>query len=562
MPDFLTGLRTRTLAMVVAAVVALVYLPSVRYGFVGLDDPDYVLENPHVLSGLSWDNAVWAVRDFETGGNWHPLAWVSLQADACVAALSGEPVPETRLARVMHAHNVAVHVVNATLLFILIALVSGNRFAALFFALAWAIHPLRLEAVCWVTERKEVLCVMFMLMTLLAYARGGGTRWRWTGELPSLAFFTLAVLSKPLAVTLPCVLLAWEWVVRRKTFLRSLLVTLPYFALSAALVPVTLAAFAQPLEVGRMFTPVQRLAMTLSAPVVYLRQTFWPSGLASFYPSDAPFRPVETALGAVLVVAIVWVSVRWLRRRERWAGACAVGVAWCYVGLLPMLGIVKVGDQAHSDRYTYWVGCGVAALAAWAVARVAETSAFRRWWSEARGGHLAYAGVAVLAVLVLLTSRRMPVWSCRMAHYADSVYKYWNESAVRAYARELRKTGKGGSAEAERVLRHALVVHDVVELRTELAHLIVCERGLTPFWKGGNDPAFAEARSDARLAIQANPREGRAWEVLGIADLREGEWVSAKENLLRAAELMREADAPREHQESVRRLLAICDGHL
>ena len=124
---------------------------------------------------------------------------------------------------------------------------------------------------------------------------------------------------------------------------------------------------------------------------------------------------------------------------------------------------------------------------------------------------------------------------------------------------ELRKTGKEGSVEAERVLRHALAVHDVVELRTELAHLIVCERELTPFWKGGNDPAFAEARADARLAIQTKPREGRAWEVLGIADLREGEWASAKENLLRAAELMREENAPREHQESVRRLLAICD---
>ena len=578
MLEFLSRCSTRMLFAMAAAVVFLTYLPSGHYGFVGLDDPEYILENDHVRTGLSASNVWWAVTSCGYASNWHPLAWMSLQADVEIAArtglekrpgpvvLTGIPDELPGLARTMHLHNVAVHVLNAILLMVLILRLTGNRFAAVVFALLWAIHPLRTEVVCWVTERKELSCVFFMLLSLLCWTGGRKPSNSQTLKLSNsqtlnLLFFSLALLAKPLAVTLPCLLFAWDWVARKRPFSRCLVRTLPFFALSLGVGVLTLLSQDEAMGVGARFTVVERLIMTVNAPIIYLRQTVWPAGLTSFYTTRPPLHLPETILGLALLGFMAWVTVRWIRRREGWAGACVLGVVWCYIGLLPMLGIVKVGDQSHSDRYTYWVGCGAATLAAWAVTRAMQTDVFRRRWRPAWWRQVAWGVAGVLAIAVLLTSLRMPVWRNRIVHYRDGALKNWVEAPVCCYTRELRKRGAEGTAEAERILREAIMHNDVAELRAELAHLVACSARPTPMWRPdeGIDPAFVEAKLDAESAIRANPEENRAYEALGIVYLRNGRWEKAKENLLRAREIMVKVRAAASDIANVDMLLELCE---
>ena len=559
--EFLKRCQTWKLFAAAACLVALVYLPTAKYDFIGLDDPEYILENDRVLTGLTLSNAAWAVTSCGFAANWHPLAWISLQADASLAhRLYGKP-DNLQLSRVMHTHGVALHVLAACLLMLLIWRVTGNRYAALFFVLLWAIHPLRTEVVCWVTERKELSCVVLMLGALNCWiSRGGTAVWRVVSYGGALALFALALTAKPLAVTLPCLLLAWDWVACRRTFVASLLRTLPFFALSAVAGVLTILAQSEPMTIGRRFTAVERIVMTLNAPIIYLRQTIWPAGLASYYPIPPPLHLPEMVLGVALLLVMIWVCVRWLRKRERWAGALAIGVAWSYIGLLPMLGIVKVGDQSHSDRYTYWVGCGIAALAAWFVAYAADSGVFRRLWQRHWWNRLCWGAAGVLALAVLLTAFRVPVWRNRLTHYGDSAHKYYVSAAVVCYSRALRKQGREGTAAAERFLREAIMHNDNSRIRAEYACVRACSAEPTPLWKSGSgrDPAFTESYMDAKSALAADPKEFRAYLTLGIIDLRSGLWESAESNLRKAREIMLQVNAEREDVESADMFLDLC----
>ena len=228
----------------VFAAVLLTYLPSVRYEFVSYDDYEYVYQNPNVLGGLSRENLAWAVKSCGYANNWHPLTWVSLQADASLLpgklSVSPSGIPDKSfapLSSVMHAHNVVLHAANATLLFLLVVLMmrrlDSETNAALpviaLFALLWALHPLRTEVVCWVSERKELLSVFFMLLTMIAYLKGGEKGRMRTGEYVfSLFAFAFALLAKPVAVTLPAVLFAWDCAMAKKGLGRSLPSSFPF----------------------------------------------------------------------------------------------------------------------------------------------------------------------------------------------------------------------------------------------------------------------------------------------------------------------------------------------
>lgn len=554
---FLKDCRTSTLFALAAAAVIAVYAPSSRYEFVGLDDPDYVTSNEHVLTGLTLPNLAWAVTSCGYAENWHPLAWISLQADATAAnALGRGDEPDLRtLSRIMHAHNILLHTANAVLLMVFVLAVTGKRGAAMFFALLWAIHPLRTEVVCWATERKELTCVLFMLLTLLAHVRPRS----WPGRVAELSCFALALTAKPLAVTLPSLLLTWDWVVRKEKLSRCLLRTAPFAVLSAATCVLTLAAQGEALDVGGRFSVVQRCVMTLNAPIIYLRQTVWPFRLSSSYPVQPPPDLPETALGALLVAFMVWASVRWFRRRERWTGVVVVAVAWCYVGLLPMLGVVKVGDQSHSDRYTYWVGCGFAAFAAWASVRILESAWLRRIWRAEWIDGLVSAALGCLVLSAVFTLRQMPVWRNAASHYRNGALTWWVEAPVCRYSRLLFLQGKPDDAEA--VLRQAVMRNDSSEIRAELAFVMACHSKPTPLWseKDGIDPAFAEAMSDAKLAIRADPACWRGYEALGIVYRRNARYADAKANLRRAREILLDQKCATEDIEGVDAMLNLCE---
>jgi len=368
-------MRRLGLLFLIVLGVGLLYSRSAKFAFVDYDDQEYVIENPNMRGGLTPENVKWAFMTAGYADNWHPLAWISMMVDVTLAGPLDDECWESRnnrVAHVMHVHNAALHALNAGLLFLLLFVLARRLYPAeetddlicAFLALLWAVHPLRVEVVCWASERKELTCVFFMLLSLLSYFKGSRLREDWETSTRHLHSFTspllyivsflcfiLAILAKPVAVTLPVVIVAFDWIFGRRM---RILKVLPFAAGSAACCFLTMASQTTALKSGADQFLCQRLESVFVAPLVYLRQMVWPVGLSSFYKFTWSMDWIGVICGVLLVVAMVWVCVRWLRRRETWTGIAAFAVAWVYVGLIPMLGIVKVGPQEHADRYTYW----------------------------------------------------------------------------------------------------------------------------------------------------------------------------------------------------------------
>jgi tetratricopeptide (TPR) repeat protein len=378
-------------ALCLVLLVLLLYAPVKRHEFVNYDDDRYVTENPHVRSGLTADGVRWAFKSLHAS-NWHPLTWLSHMLDVELYGL--EPGGH-------HMTSVMLHAINAVLLLLALGVLTGRFWPALTVALLFAVHPLRVESVAWVAERKDLLAGLFWMLTLLAYGlwarRRGAVRYGLV-----LACFVLGLTAKPMLVTLPFVLLLLDvWPLRRTEAetVRALLVEkLPLFVLSAASVAITLVAQQRggAMQVSEMWTLSQRLANALIAWVAYLWKTIWPAKLACFYPHPAavgagdPF--LLKALGAAFLLVIVTAHIVSARRRRPYL---AVGWFWYLGTLIPVIGIVQVGGQAMADRYTYLPLIGIYIAVAWGLAEWVDRDARRRVVAV---GAVAIAVVALAAV--------------------------------------------------------------------------------------------------------------------------------------------------------------------
>lgn len=366
------------IAGLLCVLIALVFAQVSQHEFVSWDDADYLYKNPHIQTGLTGETIGWA---FTTGhaGNWHPLTWISHTIDW---SLFGDDAGKH------HLVNVGLHAVNSVLLFLaLLALVdvgAGSKqpppvWRAGLVAVLFAVHPLHVESVAWASERKDVLCALFWMCTLLAYARHARQP-----SWPRLAIvglcLALALLSKPMAVTLPAVLLLLDWwplarmerwVKPRKrpwTARELVIEKLPLAAL--VLVSSLLTLRMQSAQGAVASTEVMslpaRLGNAIVAYVDYLRLTFWPDALCYFYPLELP----ETSGGgywpkvgacALLLIVITALAVYFGRTRRY----LLVGGLW-YVGtLVPVIGLVQVGSQHMADRYTYLPLVGIFIIFAW-----------------------------------------------------------------------------------------------------------------------------------------------------------------------------------------------------
>ena len=504
-------------AILVFLLTAVVYLPSVRYDFVTYDDLVYVLQNERMHRGLTLPNVKWAVTSRTYASNWHPLAWISLMADVSLGRgdrISPEAWMQTgnRISYVMHAHNVVLHAANATLLFWIAAILCGGRLKArwlLAFVLAWSLHPLRTEAVCWVSERKEVLCVFFMLLSLLCYLKDR----YWI----SLSCGILAMLAKPVAVTLPVVLLAYDVALCHRS---RLLRIVPFFAASAVTSLMTMGAQTVAIACGSAQGTASRLTSIFGAPIIYLWQTFWPEGLSAVYAVKSPPSLILIGMGIVLVATLLLLGALWLRRRlgskddasPIW-DILVFAIAWVYFGLIPMLGIVKVGWQEHSDRYTYWVGCGASACLAlllsakgrsWARAAIGWIeSVDRHPFDVAKARRIVFVTFCCLiGLLALLTLRRMPVWSGPVPFLRDSIQKSWSLDFAAVMSKTFRNYGPEYAAEAEYWLRKCATKHPGAEANIVLAEFLL--------WKGSYD----EAEMLLGEVLDVDPRQKTAHEMM------------------------------------------------
>ena len=399
--------RPLWVSVLLAVATAVVYWPAVGFDYVNYDDTEFVALNPHVVGGLTWDNIRWA---FGTGldGNWIPLTWFSYMMDV---AWSGPT------AAGMHLTNILLHAANTVLVFLLFRRLTGAHWPSAVLAGLFGLHPLHVESVAWVAERKDVLSTLFWLLTIWMYARHAKTQVAgaspWSKEyFLALIFFTLGLMCKPMLVTLPLALLLLDYwplqrikpgslFIHRAALIRVIGEKIPFFTLAAVASVLTIWLQLQ----GRAMVslagrpPGVRIANAVMAYASYLGKTFWPVDLANPYlfPGHLPWGQVLAA-GALLMGLSVWAVVT---VRKRPYGL--TGWLWYLGTMIPVIGLVQVGVQSMADRYTYIPLLGVFWIVVWAAADL-----IANW--RLPGGVVALAAVLVLGTCAERTRAQLYYW--------------------------------------------------------------------------------------------------------------------------------------------------------
>jgi protein O-mannosyl-transferase len=418
-----SSLSPLVLSLILFAGTVVLYVPTLNSAFVNYDDPGYVTGNAHVLHGLSWSNVRWAFTA-TVEANWHPLTWISHMADAQLFGTN---------ARFHHLVSVLLHGINVLLLFFILRRATQCVLQSALLAALFAVHPLNVECVAWVAERKSLLSMFFLLLALAAY------QWYASKRSPGryaavFLLFALALAAKPMVVTLPVLLLLWDYwplqragadpeVPDRPSLFQLVVEKIPLLALSAASAWVTL--YAQRVGGALGTTDVLPLGVRIQNAIysyaAYLGKGIWPSRLAVFYPhpegSLATWKVLAAALLLVACTALAW---RY-RKSHRYL---LVGWLWYLVAMIPMIGVVQVGRQAMADRYAYLPFVGLFIVAVWGGA---DLFAFLKLSS--------FAGKAIAAAVLIA-----------YASMAFLQINYWHDSYT-LFAHALAVTSRNGIAE-------------------------------------------------------------------------------------------------------------------
>lgn len=409
--------RTAALCLVLALVPLALFWQVLGHDFVSYDDPQYITENSDVQQGVTPKSIAWAFTTVH-GSNWHPMTWISHMLDFRAFGLNP---------RGYHLVNVLFHVANALLVFLVLKRMTGSTWRTFLVAALFAVHPLHVESVAWVSERKDVLSAFFMLLTIAAFlrfVRGPSV----PCYLVVLFFFALGLLSKPTIVTLPAVLLLLDYwplgrfpshapaggrPLRPWSSLGPLLrEKAPLFLLAAVASALTIYA---PWLRGALAAPeirpfAVRLANAVVSPVAYVGKTIFPRDLSFLYLFPERVPPWHWAGAGLLIAAATCLAARFGRRRPH----CLVGWLWFTGTLLPMIGLVQVGVQSMADRYTYVPHIGLFLLASWGLT---EGAPARRSWKAA----LALCAVAVLALFSAVAWRQARHWKDSTSLYGHAL---------------------------------------------------------------------------------------------------------------------------------------------
>jgi tetratricopeptide (TPR) repeat protein len=504
-------LRSRAAqAVLLALLAAAPYLEVVRHDFVGIDDGIYIYGHPSLGAPLSWASAERATS-FE--GNWIPLTWLSMRLGR---AVHGVWAPGFLVG------NVLLHAASAAVLFLALARMTGAAGPAAFVAAVFGVHPLHVESVAWVAERKDVLSGLFFMLALLAHARAAERPSRGRRALVA-AWMVLGLLAKPMLVTLPCVLLLLDyWPLGRlrapggaawpapRRLADAVAEKAPLFALSVAFSWVAWRAqrSSGAAGFGETLGFPARLANALVAIAAYTRDAFWPEGLAIFYPYPEAILPAEVALAGAAIALATALALACVRSRPY----ALVGWLW-YVGtLVPVLGLVQVGMQARADRYTYLPLVGLAIAVAWGLRDLAGPR--RR----------ALAAVAAAAVLLLAVA-------------AAAQVRHWRDTRT-LFARALAVT------RGNYMVHYFLAENELVDRRLDEAERHSREAlRLRPTWLEPRlalaDVALMRGRQDEALAVyedalREHPGNPVALAHLGVAQVRLGAYPEARRPLEQA----------------------------
>jgi Flp pilus assembly protein TadD len=402
------------ISLALIALSLFIYVPVQHHDFVAWDDPEYFAENPMVTAGLTWSGFQWAMT---TGhmGNWNPLTWLSYMVSVGLFGLSAGP--ELLINAVLHAFN-------SMLLFVLLYAMTRAVWKSAFVAALFAVHPLHVESVAWVSERKDVLSTFLEFLTLWAYLwytrRPGAVRY-----LAVAVAFAAALLAKPMVVTLPLLMLLLDYWplgrlaveqaepsgVDRNSLRQGIIEKLPLFGVALLVGIVTVVTQQKSGAVAGLtkLTIGFRIANALVAYVEYIGKMFWPARLSALYPLH-PLPPYLVAGSAIVLAVTSAAALRW-GRAYPWI---PVGWLWYLITLLPVVGIVQVGSQAMADRYTYVPLVGLSVILAWGASELTAGLSSRK-------SLLAVAAAVVILGCTIAARAQVGYWQDSLALWTHAV---------------------------------------------------------------------------------------------------------------------------------------------
>ena len=513
MPKFAKKSLTAFIYFVLAASTLLVFWQVRNFDFTNYDDNLYVSENPHVLGGLTYDGIIWA---FTTGhtGYWHPLAWLSLMFDC---QLFG-PDPGR-----IHLVNLFLHIANTLLLFALLKKMTGSLWPSAFVAAAFALHPMHVESVAWIAERKDVLSTLFWLLTLAAYA-GYVKRPSIFRYLISLMLFAIGLMAKPMLVTLPFVLLLFDyWPLDRfaatrtvKTaggksrkpapihdgraiLYRIIIEKIPFFVLAAVSSVITfIVQKVSGAVININALPLQdRVANAIVSYMRYIGKMVWPQNLAVFYPFDiGNFTYLQITLCAILLL-VISIFVIGFGRKQKYL---LVGWFWFIGTLIPVIGLVQVGAQALANRYTYISYIGLFIMIAWGLPELLSK------WPQ-RKIALGLSMVIVLTILGICAHQQVSYWNNGTSLFTH-VIKVTQDNYFAHYGLGISYKNLGCHQDAIESYKQAIRINpDYDEAYNDL--------GISYFILG----RYQDAIEAYKQAIRINPDLAKAYNNLGNACL-------------------------------------------
>jgi protein O-mannosyl-transferase len=541
--------------LLVVATLAL-YNPVNRHPFVNYDDDRYVTENPHVHQGLNWGTVAWALTAREQG-NWHPLTWLSHALD--YQLFRQNPAGH-------HFTSLLIHAANAVLLFLLLMYATGRLGPSLFVAALFAFHPINVESVAWVAERKNVLSTFFFfaaLGTYCWYARKPG----WKRYLAFTGLFILGLMSKPMVITLPFVLLLLDYwplgriqgsptgalPVTQAPISRLLAEKVPLLALSGASAVITMQAQQAGGAVRSItqFSLGVRLENAVVAYATYLWKMIWPSHLAPLYPHPGDSLAAwQVGISALALVAITAVVLKFRSKRY-----LLTGWLWFLGTLVPVIGLVQVGEQAMADRYAYIPLIGIFVMVAWGAADLADAR------------HIGFAGRMIPAACILLalswaTHRQLGYWSSSynlwthtlavtdknfvardnlggallLLGKADEAYPHFQAAAEINPRDPMSHSNLGAYLQEHGHLAEAMQQYrDTIKLTSDAGLLAATYANLgAAYRKLGDDE---KARDSFNQALRLNPGQSNAYLGLGQLLEKQNQLEGAIDNYSRSVEL-------------------------
>ena len=509
--------KTWLAAALLVAGPLLLYLPVVHHNFIQLwDDDAYVTDNPHVRSGLSLSNVAWALTSFEQS-NWHPVTWWSHMLDCQLFGLN--PGPQQYV-------NVLFHAANALLLFWLLQRATGAVGKSFVVAALFAVHPLNVETVAWVAQRKNLLSAFFSLLAVAAYgwyARGGG----WNKYLVLAGSFAMALMAKPMAVSLPLLLLLFDyWPLQRfeqlpfwRRWRKLMLEKLPLFAMSAASSVLTeMAQGAGGSVMGLSLLPLStRIENAVISCGVYIGKALWPVRLATYYPLR--FSPAQGDAVASAAILIAISALALYCRRQRYL---AVGWFFFLIALVPVIGIVQVGFQGMADRYMYIPAIGLFIVVVWGAGEIVEHSAVPK---------AVPASVVLCAIIgyCVATAHYLRYWQNGVTLFAQAEAA-WGQPDM--WLEQLYGNALFSAARIDEALAH-YQQSCAIQPRTEYCHYNIAH-----IYSGRGQ--FREALSEYQLALNYTANRNMALLCLtesAEAQLQIGAYDAAQDSVAKALQI-------------------------